>query len=227
MNLFCLLRPILALGLLAGLLAGCTSGPPQPAWIPETSQFLLDYRTMALRGKAELAAKRLQEAENLLRSAGDIPGFWRLKAHKDAVRIATGQPLPALRDQWIHWVPAETKALRQFYRTPLAIDPDNLPETYQSFARMLHKNDPRKIFLSLESIKDPFRRLVCSRIYLNNADLPYADAYKLAVDTAAHWGWTKPLVQLLKEYARFQDNQGQFDKAKRLRQRIEFIRRIP
>lgn len=210
------------------LLVGCASDPG-PSWVGQTNQLLQQYRQLALTDQPDQAQKRLQNAEALLRKAGDIPGFLRLCAHRNAVRIAVGQtPAPA-PPELLPWASPSTRAVLRFLRNPTADPiPNELPKDYQRLAQQLSQGkDAPHLPKTLRAIEDPFRRLVCARLALQlNPDNP-STIRQIAIDTASRWAWQTPLLQLLEEEAEYLREQNQPIQANHIQQQIDFIRDNP
>lgn len=210
------------------LLAGCASDPG-PSWIAHTNQLLQQYRQLALTDQPELAQQRLQTAEALLRKAGDIPGYLRLVAHRNAVHIAVGQKPPPPPPDLLQWAAPSTRAVLAFLRNPTtAPPPTDLPKDYQRLAQQLSaKTSTPQLIKTLRNMEDPFRRLVCARLALQHNPPEPGSIRQIAIDTASRWAWQTPLLQLLEDEATYLRQHNQPRQADRIQQQIDFIRANP
>lgn len=178
----------LALWLPSLLLAACAA-TSSPGWLLETDAALSAHHAAYLNGDERVAARELALARREVGRTGDAT----LMARVELGVCATQTAALALSDcPAFAGLAADAGAAERAYAAYLAgttFDPALLPAAQRGAWQA-------GTGAALTGIDDPLARLVAAGVLWRAGRLP-ADAYGLAIDTAAERGWRRALLAWL------------------------------
>jgi len=174
------------------LLAGCAGGSSVPDWQANTHGALAAHTAAWLAGRDRVAAQELAIARREASRTGSAEPLARVELTACAARIASfdaadcpaAQPL--LQDAG-----AESRTYAAYLAGQWdGLDREKLPPAQRSVPVATD------VVAQLQSIEDPFSRLVAAALLLRAGRLPPA-GIELAIDTASAQGWRRPLLAWL------------------------------
>ena len=183
------MRCLFTLVLSTLLLAACTHQPPPPDWLLTARSASEQHARFYLEGRDRLAQSQLQTARAAVSRTGNASAMARIELHACAARIASLQPpaCPEFQPLADDAGQAENAYFRYLTGQLAEGDLALLPAAQQATWR-----NPS----SLSDITDPLSRLLAAAVLLHAGRLPPA-AGQIAIDTASHQGWRRPLAHWL------------------------------
>ncbi len=183
------MRCLFTLVLSTLLLAACTHQPPPPDWLLTARSASEQHARFYLEGRDRLAQSQLQTARAAVSRTGNASAMARIELHACAARIASLQPpaCPEFQPLADDAGQAENAYFRYLTGQLAEGDLALLPAAQQAAW-----HNPS----SLNDITDPLSHLLAAAVLLHAGRLPPA-AGRVAIDTASHQGWRRPLAHWL------------------------------
>ena len=200
---------LMAAGLIAALLAGCSSTPPPPDW-QMAARISLDRAAEAwLQGNERVADAEMQRVRRELRSTGQPALLARAELHHCATRVAALQAgdCPAFEPLAADAAPADQAYARYLKGQATEADRALLPPAQRQ---------------PLADVADPFSRLVAAGVRRQTGQITPADVAR-AVDTASAQGWRRPLLAWLGVQRQRALQAGDAAEAARLQRRMDLV----
>jgi len=183
-------RRLASLALL--LLAGCAGGPAAPDWQANAHAALAAHTAAYLAGRDRVATNELMIARREVARTGAAEPMARVELAACAARFAS---LEAADCPGYEVLAGEAGAANAAYAAYLAghwqgLAVDLLPAVQQAVPG---EGDALAV---LPGIEEPLSRLVAAAALLRAGRLPPA-GMAIAIDTASHQGWRRPLLAWL------------------------------
>ncbi len=174
------------------LLAACAGGPPVPDWQANAHAALSAYTAAYLTGRDRVARQELAIARREVARTADASQIARVELTACALHVASLQPsaCPAFDA-----LAADADPAARVYADYLAgrwekLDARLLPPAHRDVPT---SRDPEA---TLRAIEAPLARLVAAAVLLRAGRLS-PSGIELAIDTASHQGWRRPLMAWL------------------------------
>lgn len=201
---------------LGGLLLGaCANTPPPPHWQGSAFAALNAYTSAYLSGNSRVALLEFERAQADIASTGRADLMARLELVRCATELASLvlQPCTGYLALAQDAQPPE-QAYAAFLSGQWAgLDPALLPPSYQTWLAQSTE---------LSQITDPLSRLIAAGVLLKREQLTQTDI-GLAVETASHQGWRRPLLAWLGVQLKTAQVAGQTAQAAALQRRIDLV----
>jgi hypothetical protein len=207
----------IATGALLAALAGCSSGPPAPGWQANAHDDLQRFTSSYLKGEAR-AASEFERARGALASTGQAGLVARAELTRCAVAVASlvMEPCDAFERLRRDAPPAEAAYADYIAGRVTPAEAALLPEQHRAVA------GGREDAATVQAIADPVARLVAAGV-LFRMGRASPQVVQLAVDTASHEGWRRPLLAWLGVQAQRAERAGARDEAERIRRRMALV----
>jgi hypothetical protein len=212
----------IAAGLLAALLAACSSAPPSPGWQGNAKSALDRAVAAYLVGDTRVANAEFDLARRELASTGRADQVALAELTRCAARVASLDVGPCEGFEKLR--PDATAAQRAYAdylaNRAQAADVALLPEQHRAFAASGLSGDAATS--ALRAVNDPLARLVATGVLFQGGRATPA-AVALAADTASTQGWRRPLLAWLGVQLALAEKAGDSASADSLRRRIELV----
>jgi hypothetical protein len=200
----------------AAVLAACGSQPPAPPWQANAHDSLARFTGAYLKGDDRVAAVEFDAARAELSSTGQATLVARAELTRCAVQVAS---LAFDNCEGFERLRGDAPAAERAYADYLAgrVTPAEvplLPEQHRAIA------GGREDAGALSGIADPVARLVGAGVLLRTGRAS-PQVLQLAVDTASHQGWRRPLLAWLGVQLQRAERAGARDEAARIRRRMD------
>jgi hypothetical protein len=200
--------------LVAVLVAGCASKPPQPDWQMNAHSALERYVKAFMSGNARVEAAEFERARSELASTGEPGLVARAELTRCALRVATLVMEPCDGFEKLRAdSPIAERAYADFLAGRVApADVALLPAQYQGVAGAQGG-------AAVASIADPLSRMIAAGVMLRTGR---ADPQVLAIaaDTATKQGWRRAVLAWLGVQAQRAEQAGATEEAQRIRRRM-------
>ncbi len=219
-----MLFPAMRAASLAVLLAGCVSGPEQPAWQSSAHGSLQSFSSAYLSGNTRVANLHFARARNELAATGRADLVAQAELIRCATRVASLEFDPCTGFQAIAMDagPAEHAYAAYIAGRWQGVDATLLPPHHRGLLNATPAGDKSQ----LAGIDDPLSRLVAAGALLQNGRLTPADI-ELATETASKQGWRRPLLAWLGVQAQRAQQAGALDAYARIQRRIVLVGALP
>jgi hypothetical protein len=215
-----LMKPV-ALWMVAGLLAACSSGPRAPDWQLEAKGSMDRSVAAYMEGNSRVEMAELERARGQLTRSGRADLLATAELLHCATRVARlvlDEPCAGFEKLR----PDATEAQRAYADYLKGqVSPQGialLPETQRAAAGGNAG--------ALAGITDPLSRLVAAGVLLQTGKASPA-VISQAIETASAQGWRRPLLAWLGVELRRVEQGGDAEQAARLRRRIELTQNMP
>jgi hypothetical protein len=207
----------IATGLALLLLAACGNAPRAPGWQAGAHDDLQRFTASYLQGEAR-ADSEFERARGALASTGQATLVARAELTRCAVAVASLVLDPCVGfDHLKDDAPAAERAYADYLAgrvTPAEVP--LLPEQHRAVA------SGREDVAALQAIADPVARLVAAGVMFRTGRAS-PQVLQLAVDTASHEGWRRPLLAWLGVQAQRAEKAGAREEAERIRRRMALV----
>ena len=198
-------------------LASCGNAPLAPGWQAGAHDDLQRFTASYLQGEAR-ADSEFERARGELASTGQVALVARAELTRCAVAVASLVMDPCEGFERLRRdAPAPERAYADYLagRIPPAEVP-LLPEQHRAVAA------GREDIAAVQAIADPVSRLVAAGVMFRMGRAS-PQVLQLAVDTASHEGWRRPLLAWLGVQAQRAERAGAREEAERIRRRMALI----
>lgn len=204
-----------ATGLLSAL-AACSSKPPTPDWQLNTHGAAERGVQAYFEGNQRVERAEFARARSEVSRTGDAAQLARLELLRCAAQVAslvTG-PCTAFQALAVDATPDELAYARYLSGQAGPADVARLPEAQRAAAAAA----PQQVAAAIAAQQEPLARMVAAgAAFVRGAASP--QVVQLAVETASHQGWRRPLLAWLGVQIGLAERAGQVDEAARLRRR--------
>lgn len=212
------MNPRIATGLsMLLLLAACGNAPRAPGWQASAHDDLQRFTASYLQGEPR-ADSEFERARGELASTGQVALVARAELTRCAVAVASLVLDPCVGfDHLKDDAPAPERAYADYLAgrvTPAEVP--LLPEQHRAIA------GGREDVAALQAIADPVARLVAAGVMFRTGRAS-PQIVQLAVDTASHEGWRRPLLAWLGVQAQRAEKAGAREEAERIRRRMALV----
>jgi hypothetical protein len=199
-------------------LSGCAEKPRAPDWQMNAHDSLARFSTAYLKGDTRSAEVEFERARAQLTSTGQAGLVARAELTRCAAAVASLVLEPC---EGFERLRADAPKTESAYADFLAgrASPAQvplLPEQHRAVA------GGREDAATVAAIGDPFARLVAAGVLFRTGRAS-PEVAALAVDTASHQGWRRPLLAWLGVQAQRAERAGARDEAERIRKRMALI----
>jgi len=199
------------------VLAACSSGPQAPGWQANAHDDLQRFESSYLQGEPR-ADSEFARARDQLASTGQPMLVARAELTRCAVALASLVMDPC---EGFERLRRDAPAAEVAYADYLAgrVTPAEvalLPQQHRAVA------GGREDVASVQAIADPVARLVAAGVMFRMGRAS-PQVVQLAVDTASHEGWRRPLLAWLGVQAERAEHAGARDEAARIRRRMDLV----
>ncbi len=209
-----LFRAIAAL--LLGALAACSSKTPTPDWKINAHGAAERAVQAYFEGNARVERAEFARARSELSRTGDAAQLAKLELLRCAAQVASLESGPCARFEPLAAdALAEERAYARYLAGKASVsDVSKLPEAQRTAAVAAEQ----QLVAAIAVQTDPFARLVAAgAAFARGAATPAV--VKLAVDTASHQGWRRPLLAWLGVQIQLAERAGDQEEVARLRRR--------
>ena len=201
--------------LTSSLLGACSSGPKVPDWSINSVGHVERFTEAYLKGDARVEAREFELARAETTRTGRPDLVARIELNRCAAQVASlvfeaCEGFEALR---VDTSDAEQAYARYLKGQASATDSALLPPQHRALAAG---------GASVAGIEDPFARLVAAGVLMRRSAAS-PDTVAVAVETASHQGWRRPLLAWLGVQARLAEERGSTDEAARIRRRMDLV----
>jgi hypothetical protein len=202
---------------LALTLASCGNAPRAPGWQAGASDELRRFTASYLQGQAR-ADSEFEQARGELASTGQVALVARAELTRCAVAVASLVMDPCDGFERLRRdAPAAERAYADYLAGRIApAEVPLLPEQHRAVA------GGREDVAAVQAIADPVGRLVAAGVMFRMGRAS-PQVLQLAVDTASHEGWRRPLLAWLGVQAQRAERGGAREEAERIRRRMALI----
>jgi hypothetical protein len=198
--------------LVALLLSGCASKPPEPSWRTDAASSLESFTDAYLKGDTAIAESDFARAHKAMASTGRADQLAHAELVRCAVRTAS---LEVGECTGFAALAQDASAEERAYAAYLSgrwqgLNPALLPEQHRAIASGTG---------GLAGIADPLARLVAAGAMLQAKRIAPPDIVT-ATDTASAQGWRRPLLMWLAVSQERANAIGDTAEAERIRRRI-------
>jgi hypothetical protein len=199
------------------LLAACGNAPRVPGWQFGAHDDLQRFTMSYLQGEAR-ADSEFERARLALAGTGQAALVARAELTRCAVAVASLVLDPCVGfDHLKEDAPAAERAYADYLAgriTPAQVP--LLPEQHRAVA------SGREDAAVVQAIEDPVARLVAAGVMFRMGRAS-PQVLQIAVDTASHEGWRRPLLAWLGVQAQRAERAGARDEAERIRRRMALV----
>jgi len=204
------------------LLGACASAPPPPDWQANAFAALNSYTSAYLAGNTRVADFEFNRAKSEIARTGRPDLMARIELVRCAAQVAS---LDFSACTGYQALAADALPPEQSYAEFLAgrwdnLKPDTLPVPYRGLVMKAQDSSP------LAQIQDPLARLIAAGLLLKTERLTPVDI-GLAVETASHQGWRRPLLAWLGVQHQRAQSAGEGTTAASLQRRIDLVLQTP
>ena len=210
--------------LLCAALAGCSSRPPVPDWQVNAHDAAQKGVQAYLSGDTQAEQRAFARARLETARTGQPALLARVELLRCAAQAASLVVAPCALFEALR---QDTAAPEQAYARYLAGvleagDGALLPLAQQGVAAALLAQDGGRAAAALAQVQDPLSRLVAAGVLLRGGQAS-PPVVVIALETASHQGWRRPLMAWLGLQAARADAAGDVPEATRLRRRMELV----
>ena len=202
-------------------LAACGSQPPTPDWQLNAHGSAERAVQAYLEGNQGVARAEFARARSEVSRTGEAAQLARLELLRCAAQVASlvTEPCTAFQALAVDATPAEQAYARYLSGQAGLADMALLPEAQRAAAAAA---SPEQLAIAVAAQHDPLARLVAAgAAFVRGAGSP--QLVQLAVNTASHQGWRRPLLAWLEVQIELAERSGQSDEAARLRRRAAIV----
>ncbi len=198
------------------LLSACSSKPPVPDWQLNAHGAAERAVQAYFEGNQRVERAEFARARSEVSRTGDVARLARLELLRCAAQVASLErgPCAAFDLLAADATPQEQAYARYLTGNASPADIALLPEAQRAAA----SGAGPQVAAALAAQKDPLARLVAAGAAFVRGDAS-PQVVQLAVDTASHQGWRRPLLAWLGVQIALAERAGQQDEAARLRRR--------
>jgi hypothetical protein len=206
-------------------MAGCSSGRPTPDWTLKSFNHLEDYKKNCLEGNTRIADLHFNRALDEIKKSGDLGILARAYLIRMGIEVAV---LEKVRDDDFLKVDAvEPNPVNKNFHAFLTghlnrVQEQLLPEQYYGVMKPLSRGKTEELGNELEKIEDPLSRLIAIGVCVGQGRIDEG-LLNTAIATASRNGWKKALLVYLEKLQVYYTEQGQQDKARTIKDRIQLI----
>ncbi len=203
------------------------SSQPIPQWKDTSSRQLENYKVNFLADKEDATEPHFAQAKKAISSNNDLNLLATIYLNKYALHTA------ALEDfydgEFLRIDKLQPNAANRAYYHLLKgnfgqIEPDKLPANYSKLLPLMADKNLSAATREIAAISDPLSRLVACGVWIKY--LPYDEnILQLAIDTAAQYGWRRPLWAYLTHLKKFYSERLETSKAENIRERLELLKK--
>jgi hypothetical protein len=199
------------------ILSACSSGPQAPGWQASAHDDLQRFEASYLKGEVR-ADSEFTRARSELAATGQPALVARAELTRCAVALASlvMDPCEGFEALRRDAPPAEVAYADYLAGRVTPAEVALLPEQHRAVA------GGREDAASVQAIADPVARLVASGVMFRMGRAS-PQVVQLAVDTASHEGWRRPLLAWLGVQAQRAEHAGAKDEAERIRRRMDLV----
>jgi hypothetical protein len=199
------------------ILSACSSGPQAPGWQASAHDDLQRFEASYLKGEVR-ADSEFTRARSELAATGQPALVARAELTRCAVALASlvMDPCEGFEALRRDAPPAEVAYADYLAGRVTPAEVALLPEQHRAVA------GGREDAASVQAIADPVARLVAAGVMFRMGRAS-PQVVQLAVDTASHEGWRRPLLAWLGVQAQRAEHAGAKDEAERIRRRMDLV----
>jgi hypothetical protein len=199
------------------ILSACSSGPQAPGWQASAHDDLQRFEASYLKGEVR-ADSEFTRARSELAATGQPALVARAELTRCAVALASlvMDPCESFETLRRDAPPAEVAYADYLAGRVTPAEVALLPEQHRAVA------GGREDAASVQAIADPVARLVAAGVMFRMGRAS-PQVVQLAVDTASHEGWRRPLLAWLGVQAQRAEHAGAKDEAERIRRRMDLV----
>lgn len=203
------------------------SSQPIPQWKDTSSRQLENYKVNFLTDKEDATEPHFAKAKKDISSNNDLNLLATVYLTKYSLHTA------ALEDfddrDFIRIDKLQPNAAHRTYYDLLkgnftAVDASKLPSNYSRLLPLLANKDMIAFTREIASIGDPLSCLIACGIWVKY--LPSEESIlQLAINTAAHHGWRRPLWSYLTKLQQYYFDRQEITKAENIKERLELLKK--
>ncbi|HQL00900.1 MAG TPA: hypothetical protein PK090_09005 [Smithellaceae bacterium] len=208
------------------LILSCAGGQPAPDWKMRGYRHLEEYKQSFLSGKEDAAEPHFEKARRAFAAGNDLEWLSLAFLTQFALHTACLERFDTAPFARLYRLAptASHMAYCHFLKGNLsAVDPALLDNRYADFLKAAQAADAPRAVLALQNIDDPLSRLIAAGVWIRY--LPGNEAIsQMAIDTAAANGWRRPLWAHLSALSVHYESQGETEKGRLVKERLELIK---
>ncbi len=219
------MRNIIFIALL--MFIGACSSQPIPQWKDTSSRQLDNYKVNFLIDKEDATEPHFAQAKKAISSNNDLNLLATAYLTKYALHTAALEDFADSEFLRIAKLQpnADNRAYYDFLKGNFGkIDPGMLPANYNKLLPLIMDNNLSAARLEIAAINDPLSRLIACGVWVKY--LPSDEnILRLAIDTAAQYGWRRPLWAYLAHLQKYYTEHQETSKAENIKERLELLKK--
>ncbi|KKW68916.1 hypothetical protein AAV94_02540 [Lampropedia cohaerens] len=181
------------------VVGGCASKPATPQWQTRTASAMALSEAAYLDGQERIAQQSLQQAREEVSRTASVVELARLELRQCALQIASldWQPCSAYLTLPQDGVTPQLQAYHRYLGGAMLDTAERalLPPAQRQVATIVETSDAA--LQALRAIDEPLSRLLGVAVLMRRSGAPDPALIALAVETASHEGWRRPLLAWL------------------------------